>query len=166
VKAIFGEDEAKQVMQNRFQLINIWRPLGLNPITYKPLTICDYSSLDLQNDVHPLEVHGSPNTSSAYTVSCKTPDSQRWYYLSEMRSDEMFLMKMFDTKLDVAQFGFHVAFTNDSMYRHRLSRKKVLRCVALFYMINKKNRSHSIDTCSSSKFGRKSADSVPHATLI
>ena len=132
VEALFGEDEAKKVMQNRFQLINIWRPLGPNPIIEKPLAICDYSSIDIANDIHPLEVRGSPNTGLAYTLSCKIPNSQRWYYLSKMRSDEMFVVKMYDSNPDVAQCGFHTAFINEHVSPSNIEQKSIeMRCLVL-----------------------------------
>lgn len=133
VEALFDKTEAEKIMQNRFQLINIWRPLGPNPITEKPLAICDYSSIDIDNDVHPLEVRGSPNTGLAYTLSCKIPDSQRWYYLSNMRSDEMFIVKMYDSKPAVAQFGFHTAFINEYVPPSNIEQKSIeMRSLVLY----------------------------------
>jgi hypothetical protein len=52
VEEIFGKEEAKNVMQNRFQIINVWRPLGSNPIMNTPLAICDYRTIDLNNDLY------------------------------------------------------------------------------------------------------------------
>jgi len=91
-------------------VLNIWRPLGHNAITDKPLAICDYHSIDIEKDIHPLEVRGSTNTSTARTISPNARDAHRWYYLSEMRSNEMFIFKMFDSKIDVAQCAFHTTF--------------------------------------------------------
>jgi hypothetical protein len=133
MEELLGEDESKKRMQNRFQLINIWRSIGPNAITNKPLTICDYSTLDIENDVHPITVRGSSNAVTAYTVSCKIPDSQRWYYLSEMRSNEMFVVKMFDSKPEVAQYGFHTAFINEHVPPSDVDQKSIeLRCLVLY----------------------------------
>lgn len=133
VEALFGTDEAKKITQNRFQLINIWRPLGPNPIIDKPLAICDYSSIDIENDIHPLEVRGSPNTGLAYTLSCKIPGSQRWYYMSQMRLDEMFIVKMYDSKPHVAQSGFHTAFINENVLPSSIEQKSVeMRSLVLY----------------------------------
>jgi hypothetical protein len=113
VKDILGEEEADKMMQNRFQIINIWRPLGPNPVTNTPLTICDYRSIDINNDVHISEVRGSESSVSIYMISRNIQDAQKWYYLSQMRSDEMFMFKIFDSNPDVAQFGAHTAFINE-----------------------------------------------------
>jgi hypothetical protein len=42
VEQLLGEEEAKKAMHNRFQMINIWRPIGPNPIMNTPLALCDY----------------------------------------------------------------------------------------------------------------------------
>jgi len=113
VEQMLGAEEAKKAMQKRFQLINIWRPIGPNPITDKPLTICDYRSVDTEKDVHIMKIIGSANTSIAYAMSCNSQNAHKWYYLSHMRSNEMFIFKMFDSKADVAQFAFHTGFINE-----------------------------------------------------
>ncbi len=113
VKEILGEEEAQKVLNNHFQIINVWKPLGPNPITNTPLTICDYQSLDIKNDIHISEVRGSESTISSYALSRNIEDAQKWYYVSNMKSDEMFIVKIFDSNPNVAQFGAHTAFIND-----------------------------------------------------
>jgi hypothetical protein len=113
VKEILGEKEGDKMMQNRFQIINVWRPLGPNPIMNTPLAMCDYRSLDLNNDIHLSEVRGSESTVSVYIISRNIKDAQRWCYLSKMQSDDMFVFKIFDSNPDVAQFGAHTAFINE-----------------------------------------------------
>ncbi|CAF1046043.1 unnamed protein product [Adineta steineri] len=133
VNEILGKEEAEKVMQNRFQIINVWRPLGPHVIRNKPLTLCDYSSLDVHNDVHPLEVRGSTNALTSYTVSRNKQDAQRWLYLSDMRSDEMFLIKIFDSNPNVAQFCFHTAFINESFPELKTEQKSIeVRCLVLY----------------------------------
>jgi hypothetical protein len=112
VEKELGKEEGEKAKKNRLQVIKVWRPLGLNPITDKPLTICDYCSVDINKDVHPLTIRGADNHSTAYTSSHNTHNARIWYYLSQMRSDEMFIFKIFDSKPDVALFAFHTAFKN------------------------------------------------------
>ena len=133
IKQMLGTEEAEKVMKNRYEAINVWRPLGPNAITDKPLAICDYRSVDLEKDVHPLELRGSVNTSTAYTMSRNTQGDHIWYYLSEMRSNEMFIFKMFDSKSDVAQFAFHTAFINENVSGSDVEQKSIeMRCF-IFY---------------------------------
>ena len=133
VEKNLGKEEGEKAMKNRIQMINVWRPLGCNPITGNPLTICDYRSVDVDKDVHPLAIRGTDPHSTAYIMSHNAQGTHKWYYLSEMRSDEMFIVKMFDSKPDVAQFGFHTAFKNDNASTSNMEQKSLeLRCL-IFY---------------------------------
>lgn len=130
-----GKEESEKARKNRFQMINIWRPLGANPITNNSLTICDYSSIDVNEDIHPLTIRRSNHNASAYTISQNAQNAHKWCYLSDMRSDEMFIFKNFDSKPDVAQFAVHTAFNNDNASTSNLEQKSLeLRCF-IFYDI-------------------------------
>lgn len=109
-----GHEEAEKVKKNRIQMINVWRPVGPNPITRNPLAICDYRSIDVDNDVKPMTTRLVDSNLTAYTISRNANDAHKWYYLSRMRSDEMFVFKQFDSKPDVAPRAFHTAFEIDS----------------------------------------------------
>ncbi|CAF0918250.1 unnamed protein product [Adineta steineri] len=133
VQQVLGEEEAKKVMQKRFQIINVWRPVGPNPIINIPLTICDYRSLDIDKDIHRAETRGSSNSSTNYMISCNTQDAQRWCYLSYMRSDEMFIFKIFDSNPESAQFGAHTAFINEHASQTDVEQKSLeIRCLVLY----------------------------------
>ncbi|UJR12460.1 hypothetical protein I4U23_016636 [Adineta vaga] len=133
LKEVIGEEESIKQMQKRFQIINVWRPLGSNPIINTPLTICDYRSLDLENDIHVSEVRGTAATVSIYTISHNIQSAQKWYYLSEMRSNEMFIFKIFDSKLGVAQFGAHTAFVHESVSSMVAEQDSIeMRCLVLY----------------------------------
>ena len=111
---LLGKEEGERAMQNRIQVMNVWRPLGSNPITRQPLTICDYQSIQADKDLHPYTVRGAKLHSAGYLMSRDAQDAHRWYYLSHMRSDEMFAFKMADTKPDVARVACHTAFINEN----------------------------------------------------
>jgi hypothetical protein len=133
VEKILGLEQAQKAKQNRIQVINVWRPLGPNTITGKPLTICDYRSIDVDKDVHPLLLPGATYHSTAYTLSNNAQNAHIWYYLSQMQSDEMFVFKMFDSKPDVAQFAFHTAFINVNAPTANMKEESLeLRCL-IFY---------------------------------
>jgi hypothetical protein len=133
VEETFGEEEAKKVMQNRFQLINVWRPLGPNPIMNVLLAVCDYRSLDSDNDIHVSKLLGTKVAGTIYLISRNSQDAQKWYYLSQMQSDEMFVFKNYDSNPDVAQFGPHTAFNNDNVTSNDVEQISIeLRCLVLF----------------------------------
>lgn len=128
-----GEEESEEVRKNRFQMINVWRPFGMNPIINNPLAVCDYSSIDIKNDIHPLTIRRSDHVATAHTISYNTKNSHKWYYLSEMRPDEMLIFKNFDSKPGVAQFAVHTAFNNDTVPPSNLEQKSIeLRCLVFY----------------------------------
>lgn len=133
VDECLGEEESREVRKNRFQMINVWRPLGTNPIINKPLALCDYSSIDIKKDIQPLTIRRTDHVATAYTISPSAQNAHQWYYLSAMRPDEMFIFKNFDSKPDVAQFAVHTAFNNDLAPPSIPEQKSVeLRCLAFF----------------------------------
>ncbi|CAF1210543.1 unnamed protein product [Rotaria sordida] len=133
VEKLLNKEEAERAMKNRIQIINIWRPLGQNPITEKPLAICDYQSVDVDKDVHPISIRGSDYHPTSYIMSRNYQDKHIWYYLSQMKSDEMFLFKIFDSKYNVAQFAFHTAFINQNAPTSNNKQKSLeIRCL-IFY---------------------------------
>jgi hypothetical protein len=133
VKEVLGEEEGQKVMQKRFQILNTWRPLGPNPITNTPLTICDYRTLDVDNDIHVSKVRNTAATTGLYMISRNRKDAHRWYYLSQMKSDEMFILKIFDSNPDVAQFGVHTAFHDESMSSTGTEQQSMeMRCLVLY----------------------------------
>ena len=128
-----GEDEANKLTGKRFQIINGWRPVGSSPIVNMPLTICDYKSLNLKNDVHSSAILGSLVTGSLYMISHNEQDLQNWYYMSPMTSNELFVFKIFDSNPNVAQFGAHTAFTNDDTPLTDLEQRSIeLRCLIIY----------------------------------
>jgi hypothetical protein len=130
---ILGEEEAQKLMKNRFQSINVWKPFGPNPIVNTPLAFCDYQSIDVKNDIHSSEVIGSKNSVSLYIVSRSKEDTQKWYYLSNMRSNEMFVFKIFDSNTNVAQFAVHTAFINENVPSTNTEQCSIeLRCLVFY----------------------------------
>ena len=128
-----GKEESEKLKKNRIQMINVWRPIGPNPITDKPLTVCDYQSIDIDKDVRPLTIRGVNYDYSAYALSRNATDAHIWYYMSDMRSDEMFAFKIFDSKADVAQYAFHTAFKNDNGPAPKDEQKSVeFRCLVFY----------------------------------
>ncbi|CAF0759964.1 unnamed protein product [Adineta steineri] len=133
VEQLLGEEEAKKAMHRRFQMINIWRPIGPNPVMNIPLALCDYRSVDVDKDMHVVQHRGTPNSLSGYAVSHNAQGAQKWYYLSQMRSDEMFVFKIFDSKPDVAQFGAHAAFINKHVPPTNVEQKSIeVRCLVFY----------------------------------
>lgn len=128
-----GHEEAEKLKKHRIQMINVWRPVGPNPITIRPLALCDYRSLDVKNDVKPMTTRLVDSDVTAYTLAHNVNHAHKWYYLNNMRSDEMFLFKQYDSNPDVAQYAFHTAFEiDDTSISEGEQRSLEIRCL-LFY---------------------------------
>ena len=128
-----GKEEAERVKKHRFQLMNIWRPVGPNPITDTPLTICDFRSVDMAKEPYPFTIRGVNRDFTSYALTQKADSAHLWYYMSRMRSDEMFVFKIYDTKTDVAACAFHTAFHNGDGPKSKEEQTSLeLRCLVLY----------------------------------
>jgi hypothetical protein len=87
-----GED-AEALARDRFQILNIWRPL-VDPVQDYPLALCDARTFT-QSDLVDTE-RRSPSHVGEIQLALHSPQ-QRWYYYSEMRPDEVLLFKTFDS---------------------------------------------------------------------
>lgn len=133
VEKLLGAEECAKVIKHRVQVMNVWRPIGANPITQKPLAICDYRSVNPDRDVHRYTVEGAKLHGAGYLMSRDPEDTHQWYYLSFMRPDEMYAFKMADTKPDVARFACHTAFIKENEPEPSMEEKSVeLRCLILY----------------------------------
>ena len=91
----------------RFAAINVWRPLA-EPLRDCPLALCDASSVD-ERDLHETDLLYPDRTGQIYYVTFNP--GHRWYFASDMRTDEAWLFKNYDSATDGrARFTPHTAF--------------------------------------------------------
>jgi hypothetical protein len=87
-----GEDAA-ELRRGRFQIVNVWRPLS-DPVEDYPLALVDARS------VAPAQIvdteRRSPTHVGEIQLALHDP-SQRWFYFSAMRPDEVLMFKTFDS---------------------------------------------------------------------
>lgn len=104
-------DEAGQLLWGRVQIINIWRPIR-GPLQDSPLAVCDAQTVAPEQLIASDLVY--PNrVGETYSV-CYDP-AHRWFYFPDMRTDEVLLLKCYDSKTDGrARFAPHTAFTDPS----------------------------------------------------
>ncbi|KAI0338206.1 hypothetical protein BDW22DRAFT_1382462 [Trametopsis cervina] len=102
--------DVPSLLSHRFQLLNLWRPLGHEAYDW-PLAVCDFRSLDVHRDLLPTTLiypEGMPN---GETLSVRYNPGHKWKYLRGMRPDEVLLFKCFDSKNDGrAVLAPHTAF--------------------------------------------------------
>ncbi len=85
--------EAETLSRDRFQIINVWRPLN-DPVEDYPLALVDARSLKPDNIVD--TERRAPNHIGEIQLALHDPE-QHWFYYSAMCSDEVLLFKTFDS---------------------------------------------------------------------
>ena len=125
VRDIAGEAEAERLLEKRFMLINVWRPLVT--VERSPLALCDASTVS-RDDLVLAYVKGSvaskggaePLTSEGYNLFFNP--RQRWYYFPRLRADEALVFRLCDSDANAIQYTAHTAFEDptsapDAAYR-------------------------------------------------
>jgi len=114
----------------RMAAINVWRPIA-EPLRDCPLAICDASSVDEQ-DLLAADLLYPNRTGQIYYV--RFNPAHRWYYASDMRTDEAWIFKNYDTATDGrARFTPHTAFVDPTRHPVLAPRESVeFRTFAFF----------------------------------
>lgn len=102
-------DEADYWLQKRVVLMNFWRPV--KTVYQSPLALCDASTV-LPEDLHPAEVYGglnNPDRPPLYGWNLSYNPGHKWYYTHEMRPEETYAFKLYDSKEGVPQWTGHTA---------------------------------------------------------
>ncbi|KAL8838631.1 MAG: hypothetical protein Q9170_002077 [Blastenia crenularia] len=92
----YGDERAAKLMQLRYKMVNIWKPL-FGPLQDWPLALCHPASLDIEEDleltdnVYPLNVDES--------VQIHYNENQDWCYLSKQSIDEVLIFRGGDSAL-------------------------------------------------------------------
>lgn len=130
VRGHLPAEEAEQRLQKRFAIINLWRPIG-SPVYTTPLALCDASSIEpadfLPTDlVYPDKV--------GETFSLRANPAHRWYYYPQLRPDEVLLLKIYDSRTDIAaRAGAHTAFDDPTTPAEAPPRRSIeLRALVFF----------------------------------
>jgi len=87
-------EEAEKLLQGRYRIINIWRPLN-GPVQANPLGFASSSTLK-DEDLIPIE-HRYPHRTGE-TAGIRYNDSQQWHYFSGMKNDERLFLECFDSE--------------------------------------------------------------------
>jgi hypothetical protein len=100
-------DEAEALLKNRFEFINVWRPIR-GPVEEAPLAVCDARSMR-PADFVPTDLRYRDRTGEVYSVSYNP--AHRWVYFPRMERDEALLLKCYDSASDGrARWTAHTAF--------------------------------------------------------
>ncbi len=99
--------EAGGLLERRFAIINIWRPIR-EPVQSAPLALCDTASV-APEDLVPTERRSRDRVGEIQLVTFNP--AHHWYYFPDMRRNEVLLIKVHDSAPDGgARFAIHSAF--------------------------------------------------------
>ena len=82
--------EVPKLLERRFQIINLWRPIATPAIDW-PLALCDYRSVDLKTEVIPVKIIFADRVGE--TLAVKYNENHKWKYLQGMKPEEFVLIK-------------------------------------------------------------------------
>jgi len=113
----------------RLTAINVWRPLA-EPLRDSPLALCDASSVEAR-DLRETDLLYPDRTGHIYYLTHNP--AHRWYFASDMRTDEVWLFKNYDSATDGrARFTPHTAFADPTHHQVSPRESIELRAFALF----------------------------------
>ncbi|KAI0182487.1 hypothetical protein EV127DRAFT_488048 [Xylaria flabelliformis] len=126
------QEDFDEILTKRIQMINVWRPLN-GPVVDWPLAQMDFTTLDTRN-VHPCDLWRGEYEDRGQTVTIEHSPNQKWWYLGGHRSDEVTLLKIWDSWGDrgVANVCAHAAFKHPDTPADAAPRESVeVRCLVL-----------------------------------
>ena len=123
-------DEANDLLQHRFAVIQAWRPI-CKEIESDPLAICEASSLS-SKDLISSERRYPDRVGETYQVSYNTDHS--WYYFPKMTRNEVLVFKVYDSVTDGrARFTAHTSFNDPTSPKNAKPRESIeVRTFAFF----------------------------------
>jgi hypothetical protein len=129
VRDLLG-DEADGLLQKRFSVINVWRPIR-GPIQDSPLAVSDARSV-AQHDLVATDLVYPDRTGEIYYV--KFNPQHKWFYAPAMRNDEVMLIKCYDSVADGrARFVPHSAFVDPTTPQGAPPRESIELRTLVFY---------------------------------
>jgi hypothetical protein len=129
VRSLLPHD-ADHLLKGRFAVINLWRPIR-GPLEDAPLAFCDARSVSF-DDLAPMDLIYPDRVGETYLV--KYNPEHQWFYAPGMRTDEVLLIKSYDSAKDGrARFTPHTAFEDPTSPANRLPRESIeLRALAFY----------------------------------
>ena len=123
-------DEAEQLLQRRFAIIQAWRPIN-HPVETYPLAMADAQTLSPQ-DMIVSERRAPGRIGQTYAI--RYNPAHKWYWFPRMRREEAYVFKVFDSIKDGrARWTAHTAFEDPTTPPHARPRESIeIRTMAFF----------------------------------
>jgi hypothetical protein len=107
VRDLLPPQEAEARLQRRYLFVNVWRPI-VGPVESAPLVLCDAGTLHPRDVIAADHIYDAGRRGETYRIAYNP--AQKWYYFPRMRTDEVVLIKCFDSARDGrARFSGHGA---------------------------------------------------------
>ena len=108
-------DEAEHLLQRRFAIIQVWRPIR-HPVETYPLAMADARTLS-PDDMIISERRAPGRIGQTYAI--KYNPAHKWYWFPRMRREEAYVFKVFDSMKDGrARWTAHTAFEDPTSPPH------------------------------------------------
>ena len=123
-------NEAEQLLQRRFAIIQVWRPIR-HPVETYPLAMADAQTLS-PKDMIISERHAPGRIGQTYAI--KYNPAHKWYWFPRMQRGEAFVFKVFDSMKDGrARWTAHTAFEDPTSPPQARPRESIeIRTLAFF----------------------------------
>jgi hypothetical protein len=129
VRDLMG-NEADDLLQRRFSIINVWRPIR-GPLEDAPLALCDARSVSPE-DLVATDLLYTDRVGETYNVRHNI--AHRWFYAPRMRPDEVLMFRCYDSMNDGrARFVPHAAFDDPTAPRNVIPRESIELRALVFY---------------------------------
>lgn len=119
-----------ELADRHFAFVNLWRPI-VGPVLDNPLAVCDARSVS-PGDLVATDIHhfGEGNLEtprhSGQIYSLRHNPAHRWFYASAMQTDELLLLKNFDSRAGAhARFMPHTGFNNPACPKDFIPRESI-----------------------------------------
>lgn len=122
-------DEAEALLQRRYAFINVWRPLKA-PLLHFPLALADARTIAFEDAVTSDLIY---RDRVGETYLFHHSDRHQWFYFPAMATDEVVLIKCFDSDAARARWSAHTAFPDPTTPADAPQRASIeIRTIAFF----------------------------------
>ena len=84
--------DVPELLQHRFQIINLWRPIS-HPALGQPLALCDFRSVDLKMVAFSVAYIYPNSDSEGETMGICYNENHKWKYYHAVTPEELILIK-------------------------------------------------------------------------
>jgi hypothetical protein len=124
-----GIDNIDELLQQRFAVVNIWRPIA--PVQESPLAVCDAQSI-APTDLVPGDLMYRDRVGETYAITYNP--THRWFYFPQMQRDEVIFIKCFDSaEHGRARFAAHTGFDDPTTPSDAPPRESIELRAFVFY---------------------------------